>query len=628
MSDRSSHLLVWDSDADPPSGEVVCSWNGYSESGQLTSLLRHVDEHADEIRERYLSWVDDLGMSCVGRRRVVDRLKVGGTGFSIWWMTSVFEKSFVDAPTMARMARIFALDAILEERSPSKVLLVSDLPEVRRSIRRLCRLHGISFRVRRAGEEAVGVRMRRLAGRVLPAPLRAGWALLRFFIQSRPAPKSRPTRWHDGPDSILMVSCFGQMTVEEVMAGEFETRYWAGLRGVLEDEGMMPNWLHYFVSSPSVPALAEAVDLLGRIESKSDGREAHALLESYLTRRAVLRVAVRWLRLVPSTIALRALGGRSFGPSIHSVLWPLACRQWRDDLRGARSVHNLVWLGLFYAACADLPRQNRGIYLCEGASWEHAFIHAWRANGHGELIGVPHTTVHHWDVRYLNYAEGRGAEGPLALQKPDRLVKNNVTAGVAFEAMGLDSRSIVECESLRYNYLLGLPASAPEERAFPLSVLVLGEMRRSVTVAMLSQLAEVVGHIDMSVTLKPHPISPIGLGMFPTLNLQTVDRPLAEVLPAFDVAIASHATTAGVEAYVAGLRVLIWLDPRDLNLSDLRGMVGVNFVSGPEDLARELGDAVPTDTRSSAPSEFFCLDAGLPRWRRLLAERSVWERSG
>ena len=97
-------------------------------------------------------------------------------------------------------------------------------------------------------------------------------------------------------------------------------------------------------------------------------------------------------------------------------------------------MNHLLWLGIFEAACADLPRQHRGIYLYEGVAWERAFVHAWQASGHGELIGVPHATIRFWDLRYYVDAQTRVRGGMRSLPQPDRLVRNNVTAAAAFVA--------------------------------------------------------------------------------------------------------------------------------------------------------------------------------------------------
>ena len=62
-----------------------------------------------------------------------------------------------------------------------------------------------------------------------------------------------------------------------------------------------------------------------------------------------------------------------------------------------------------------------------------------------------------------------------------------------------------------------------------------------------------------------------------------------------------------------------YLDPCDLNFSNLRGIKGAEFVSSASELIEaveriESGDWVP-----GKPEDFFWLDPDLPRWKRLLA---------
>ena len=104
MTDQlpSGHLVICDGDIPPPSAGTTCvSWNGYAELDGVISLLRYVEEHADRLRNHYLEWVDDLGQVEIGGQRVVDLMAVGSTGFSLWWMSSIFEKSFWNTSTMA-----------------------------------------------------------------------------------------------------------------------------------------------------------------------------------------------------------------------------------------------------------------------------------------------------------------------------------------------------------------------------------------------------------------------------------------------------------------------------------------------------------------------------------------------
>jgi surface carbohydrate biosynthesis protein (TIGR04326 family) len=86
------------------------------------------------------------------------------------------------------------------------------------------------------------------------------------------------------------------------------------------------------------------------------------------------------------------------------------------------------------------------------------------------------------------------------------------------------------------------------------------------------------------------------------------------------VAVSANSTSAAVDAYVAGLPVIIGVDGDDLNLSPLRGQAGACFVSSPQDMAAALQAIGSVGAASDRDrKEFFCLDAEMPRWQRLLA---------
>ena len=360
---------------------------------------------------------------------------------------------------------------------------------------------------------------------------------------------------------------------------------------------------------------------MARIDANPDDQGTHTFLNAYLAPRVVRVVVLRWLRHALSSVRLRRLADPGFGPRDHGFLWPVVRDQWRDDLRGERSVHHLLWLGIFEAACADLPHQHRGIYLCEGTSWERAFVHAWQASGHGELIGVPHATIRFWDLRYYVDARTRVRGGMRSLPQPDRLVRNNVTADAAFVATSVPEEVIVDCEALRYSHLTDISrVGFSHDRLGPLRVLILGEMRPSPMGKMLGLLVDAVDRgLVAEFTIKPHPSSPIRAEDYPSLNLLTVTAPLSTIVVDFDVAFSSHGTSAGVDVLLAGLPVIVWLDDKDLNLSDLRGQPDVRFVSESADLADAMRAVADGEVGSSGSREFFTLDPGLPRWRGLLA---------
>ncbi|SVD25949.1 uncharacterized protein METZ01_LOCUS378803, partial [marine metagenome] len=161
------------------------SWNGYAELNGVISLLRYVEEHADRLRNHYLEWVDDLGQVEIGGQRVVDLMAVGSTGFSLWWMSSIFEKSFWNTSTMASVVRLLALDDLVGTLAPGRVTVVSDRPEIRKAVRRLCAARGIPCGGRRVGAESVSVLVRRGLVGMVPRPLMALRALADYVLATR-----------------------------------------------------------------------------------------------------------------------------------------------------------------------------------------------------------------------------------------------------------------------------------------------------------------------------------------------------------------------------------------------------------------------------------------------------------
>jgi surface carbohydrate biosynthesis protein (TIGR04326 family) len=91
--------------------------------------------------------------------------------------------------------------------------------------------------------------------------------------------------------------------------------------------------------------------------------------------------------------------------------------------------------------------------------------------------------------------------------------------------------------------------------------------------------------IALELTLKRHPVCRIEKSDCWGLTFEITDQPLGEIMNAFDFAFSSNSTSAGLDALLAGLPVVIFLDADDFNQSPLRGVPGIRFVDSPQALA-------------------------------------------
>src|SRR5207244_294132 len=101
---------------------------------------------------------------------------------------------------------------------------------------------------------------------------------------------------------------------------------------------------------------------------------------------------------------------------------------------------------------------------------------------------------------------------------------------------------------------------------------ILGDFTVGQTLKMLRcmRAAERLMDTALSLTLKPHPVSPIQQDACPGLAFDVTDKPLADLVRDFDVAFASNTTSASLDAFLSGLPVVVFLDDQDFNYNPLR----------------------------------------------------------
>lgn len=602
-------------------------WRGFSEGGSTIeySIPRRVEEHADTLRTRFLGWVHDLGEAQIDGRRLVDCLALR-PGLSYWWLfVGVAKTHYSKLPYVYDSLRLLALEDLIAAHSDNTIILASGDKTLARAFRLWCRNARLAFEWRRLNEKGEPVsRVRRLY-RSLPHPVQAVVSLLRYLRQRWPLRQVGAAQFANSAAKITVCSYFDNLDMEAASQARFYSRYWTALPDALAQDGSRTNWLQLYIQDESVPTAQQARDLLTRFNQNGAGIQSHTTLDGVLGWPVIRGVLRDYGSILLAGLRLRK-ARRHFSPVDSRVdLWPLFEQDWRSSMFGTTAMSNCLVLNLLEHTLKYLPRQELGVYLLENLGWEMAFIHSWKAAGHGRLVGVPHSTVRYWDLRYFFDPRSYQRTGKNDLPLPDVVAINGPAALATYRQGGFPEDRIVEVEALRYldlADLLHVQNVVKEPSMSPLRALVLGDYLPSATHRQMQWLVEAAPSLPASTRyiVKPHPNCPVKASDYPALQMQITGSPLAGLLDDCDVAYTSNLTSAAVDAYSTGVPVVSVLDGKALNMSPLRGLLaGVRFVTSPQELVEALSSKSELDSGFKR-KEYFTVDPALPRWKALLSQ--------
>lgn len=623
-NDERPTFLIWDGEGVPPKGKwIPVLWRSYGEGDDLMhSIPRLVEARADALRERFLAWVYDLGEVHIEGKRLVDHLELR-PGFSYWWMTLIVEKSNAyKSLQIIDVLKMFALEDLVGNHSVSTIILVSGKKTLAQSFRQWCKNVGMTFEWRQTKQTDTKEAWIKRLYLSLPYQIQAGLGLLRYVKQRWPLRQAGTPELAKSTANITFCSYFDNLDKGATDQSRFFSFYWTILPETITNNGFSTNWLQLYVQDELNPTAQHAQGLITCFNRNNTKSQCHTTLDGVLGWSVIVGTLRDYGRVVRAGLRL-GKARRQFRPADSNIdLWPLYKQDWRNSTYGATAMSNCLFLNLFEHTLECLPLQRLGVYLQENQAWEMSFIHAWKAAGHGLLIGAPHSTVRYWDLRYFFDPRNYQRTGKNDLPLPDKVALNGPAAMEAYRKGGCPADQIVEVEALRYLYLAGLPpiqrvVNAPS--TVSLRVLVLGDYLPAVTRRQMQWLLDAAPLLppDISYIVKAHPNCPVKASDYPLLHLQITSLPLTELLGECDVAFSSNITSAAVDAYSVGIPVVSVLDGDSFNMSPLRGLSGVRFVTSPTELAEALSNRSVLD-RGCKRTDYFTVDSALPLWRALL----------
>ena len=612
-------LTIWADDDPPPANSgPVALWQAFLPDDAPEDWYAMPDEvhrNRERLRADYLAWLHEAGETKVRGVPLVDRMAIR-PGLSYWWMTIPADNSIESNSPAYIAVRLMALAALADRLAVTSVRIVTSDRSLVRLLRDWAKSTG------RAHETQLGPRPRLTRESIYRAfPFLAA---LRVVIGHAGMPGrvknvSEGSPVGAGRTGICLVDYMAHFAPGAVEEGRFASNYWGPLVEMLDELDEPVRWLHLSADLASSGVVARDDELVRRFDANA-ARQTHDLLHRHLTWAVLTRSCRDYLRVRWFGISARPRARIFFDARSGSSLWQAFRTAYRDQFFGKTAMLNCLWLNIFEESLGRMPHQRLGIYLFENQPWEMAFIHAWRKAGHGELLGVAHSTTRFWDTRYFkDHRDLWSEEGMNPMPWPENVAVNGPFMHRICDEAGYPEIHVLELEALRYLHLLQQGLAGGEDS--PPRILIFGEYSPETEQRMLQliNLSLANGEFAATTTFRAHPAaahhsSPLHPSIH-TLGIGTIE----EALEGVNVVICGATSSAALEAAATGRHVLVIGDGRVFPSGDTTSRHAPTLVTSPALLARGVADALERSglVRKVQQHDVMCLDPAINKWRAL-----------
>lgn len=588
----------------------LINWNSYffSRNDHIFSLPRIVDSDKANLKSKYLKLIFNLGELVINGSSIVSLLKIR-PGLSYWWMTLISEKcNAIKSPQIDNAVKLMALQSWLINTNYTKILLKSSNSQLALSIEILSKNLEIDFEWIKLKKKSSKLGFIRRFYQKLPLTIQSLITLFKIIILRWPLKGEGVKNWKNSNASITIFSFLFNLSSQSVEKASFKSTHWGGLPEQFKLNNISTNWLHLYNPDKSLPSAKLAKNLIHKFNKNKSKKQLHVTLDSFWSFKVIITVLNDWIFLLKSNLKIK-----SHIIKESDFLWPIIKDDYNFSMVGPVSIDNLINLNLFQHALSCLPKQQKGFYLQENQGWEYGLINSWRESKHSSnLFAIPHSTIRYWDLRYFFDKRSYNVDNNrCSLPLPDYVGVNGESAKKMLRLAGYPNEKLIEVEALRYQYLDEV--KNPKEKNNH-NVLVLGGKNIKKQIKLLAS-SDSFLHESLKFIVKSDSWNPIKLNDYQKNRMTLTTETMPELLNKYNVVYTDNITSAAVDAYCAGKKVISMLDPNTLNLSPLLDFKDVLFVSSPEELAEALNDF---STITSTKRDFFYLDSSFSRWRNLI----------
>ncbi len=606
-------IIVIENDVDIESREdsILISWNkNFDQDNTGISITKYVEDNSDYYKQKYLEWTYAFSKSKIGRTTLEEYYQIE-RGISFFWFTSIGQRcNIVEKSEINNAIKLLALEEIIYQNKVNEIVLISNSKELIALIHDFCICQKIKF-IKKVSKKYFFFNLRdNIFFHFL-----SSIAYLFYFIFIRSFNFKKNQTIDDNSSIVFFDMFLNVKTSSENYINK--THYWGALPELLENLSIPVLWSHFFYKHKSIPNTRIAMRTCDKLNNIASIHQ-HRLVDPGFSLNILYSAFSNYIKFFFKSLKLRKKKKLFFKNEITSFnFYFLFEREFFSSCYGVNAIKNFLYFELIELFISKLSHKKVGFFIQENQPWEAILIHKWRKFNHGLIIGVPHSTLRYWDLRYFYPPKVYNELPKINLPFPDFIAVNSPIAERNLLLSKFPSKQIRKVEALRYMDLMHKNSKSLQSFKVK-TILICGDFLLETNKKMLSCLYEAL-ELNKGVfhlIFKPHPATPVPSSYFKKLNVIIKDDPLNYLLDEVDIAFTSNISSSSVDAFVLGKPLIQYIDFKYFNMSPLRGIDGVSYIS----LASELSSILSKDLHANIKEEFdyFFTDSSLEKWKFLI----------
>ena len=611
------NIQIWDIDNPKPHKNETNFFlrkSDIKKNKRNISIPVYIQKNSKSLREEYLKWIYELGLTKIKNKTVIEFLKLKNN-FSYWWMSSINEKSnyLEESPQIETAIKVIALNKHIDKKKINQISLFTDNKILLKFYKSFSKKNNIKLKYKLYKKEYQTFNIKSLY-EYFPLFIQAFLWLFYYLIKRWNFRKLKTSNWNNTQAKITFVSYLPYIKDKSVLDKKFKSIYWGNLSNNLEKQNISTNWLHILTPTTSTRKSKNTLRHLRNLNNSKSNNQNHITLDSFINFKLIFQIIYDWFFIaIKSKKVLKKI---SHVKSNNLNLFPFIEDDFKNSFFGKKLMSNVYFLNLIKTSLQSINKQKIGFYLQENIDWEFSLSWAWKRYGHGKLIGYPHSTIRFWDLRYFFYNDIFSLKGINSIPMPDNIVVNGELNKMQLIDGGYSKDMLIELEATRYNYLVDLKKQILKKSNLKLNnklniLVILGYNEK-----ILTGWFDLILNLNYSIIFKPHPISSDQSLIDKYKNkLKISSKPLKELFLISDYVLCGS-TSASTESMFLGINTFIFSYPKKLNASPLLGLKNMNFINSDEDLTKALTTSLNKKTNHF--KNIFYLDENNKRWSQLI----------